>query len=300
MMKPGRLFNHQRHIWFVALLFIFSARCQHTSQPTIALTTDFGGSDFYMGALKGAILAVNPQARLVDITHYIPKFDISKGSYTLWKASESYPPGTIFVTVVDPGVGTARRPVVVRLRNGHIHVAPDNGVLSDVVAVFGLEEARIISNPALMGNGSNSMSHTFHGRDIFGPVAAHLAAGVHLKAVGPVINDLILLNPEYGRRRGEAVEGRIRTVDTYGNAITNILQDTLTAAGWSLKGKYRVDLEDTVIVLPLTTTYGEVAEGLPMLVFGSGGFLELAVNRGNFAAQYHVRPGTSLNLSLIR
>ncbi len=283
-----------------ALLFALAAGCGRPAAPVVALTTDFGESDFYVGALKGAILAANPKARIIDVSHQIPKFDVEQGANTLRNASEVFPPGTIFVTVVDPGVGTARRPIVARLKNGHVHVAPDNGVLSEVVAQFGLAEARLINNRALMRGVQGATNRTFHGRDIFGPIAGHLAAGTALSEVGPEIGDLELFRPEVGRRVGGVLRGRIRTVDGYGNALSNIALDTLTAAGWPQRGTYLVTLAGQVLEIPLEGTYGDVELDQPVLVVGSSGFLELALNQADFAARYGVQSGDRLEVAPLR
>lgn len=292
--------TRDRRLRLATTFLLCIAGCQGPAQPVIALTTDFGASDFYVGAVQGAILSVNPAARLVTISHQVPKYDISQAAYTLWQASEAFPPRTVFLTVVDPGVGTPRRPVAVRLNNGHLHIAPDNGVLSEVIAAFGLAEARLISNEALMRGGAAAGSRTFHGREIFGPVAGHLAAGVALAEVGPTIEDLVFTQPEYGHWEGDALVGRIRTVDGYGNAITNILADTLTATGWPRRGDYRLLLAGRELRMPLAGTYADVALGEALMVFGSSGYLEMALNQGDFAAANGVKPGDRLELSPLR
>ena len=234
----------------------------------ITLLTDFGLTDSYVGQMKGAILAVAPSATLVDLTHGVWPQHVDSGAFLLWSAVEVFSPGTIHVAVVDPGVGSSRRGLAIRCRRGDLFVGPDNGLLIPAVNRLGgalltveLTEARFWRPEP---------SHTFHGRDIFGPVAGHLANRVDLGALGREIDDPQRLSiPEPHGLSGEVIH-----VDTYGNLITN-----LTAA--SLPPRFQVRVGDSVI--RAADYYAAVAGGTLVAVVGSSGLLEVSA-RGESAS----------------
>jgi S-adenosylmethionine hydrolase len=234
----------------------------------VALLSDFGWSDGYVGAMKGAVLAVCPQARLVDLTHEIPPGDVGSGSRVLAQAAATFPAGTVFLSVVDPGVGSARRGIAAEL-DGRLHVAPDNGLLSGV-----LERAQRVRAVSLerTERWRPEASAVFHGRDVFGPVAGFLAAGGSLAELGAEIaaGSLVRLDPPRPRREGAAWIGEVIAVDRFGNLLTN-LPAPAAARGWVELAGHRLELR---------RSYSDVAPGTLLALVGSGGCVEIAANRG--------------------
>jgi S-adenosyl-L-methionine hydrolase (adenosine-forming) len=238
----------------------------------ITLLTDFGTADYFVGAMKGALLSVNPEARIVDITHDIPPQDIRAGAFTLLAAYQSFPPATVHVAVVDPGVGSIRRPIVVA-GGKQFFVGPDNGLFSYVyererdVRVFHLTNGDYFSE---------HVSQTFHGRDVFAPVAAALSMGVPLEQLGEEITDYVRLpNLQPKLSAGKAIEAAIIHIDCFGNCITNLTPDYLTgamiAAGASININGRRITSFRRFFAEATGAPGEL-----FAIWGSAGFLEIA------------------------
>ena len=207
----------------------------------IALLTDYGERDFYAAALKGVIYSIYPQAKVVDITHEVEPFNIHEGAVTLLLAARAFPPGTIFVAVVDPGVGTERRSIIVKTQNNLFFVGPDNGLLTLVMQEFGVQEIREITNEKWM---RLPVSYTFHGRDIFAPAAAHLAQGWPLAEAGPIVTDPIWLPIEVARVEDGKVIGQVLMIDQYGNIQANITGDLLAQIGLSVGDAVSVQVGD--------------------------------------------------------
>ena len=250
----------------------------------ITLLTDFGAADYFVGAVKGAILSVNPSAAIVDITHEVPPQNIESAAFTLLSAYQTFPAGTIHVAVVDPGVGSARRPIIVRAGE-HFFVGPDNGLFTYIYdressyEIFHVTAEKYFRQPA---------STTFHGRDIFAPVAAALSLGVKAEAFGPKIVDMVRLEnslvPEVPR--DGRVNGRIIHIDRFGNCITNITRDVFdTAKGGSLviKGK---------TIRNFREFYAD-SDGRDELfaIWGSAGFLEISINGASAAHRLKIKTG---------
>lgn len=246
--------------------------------PIIALLTDFGLRDHYVGAMKGAILSVRPDATLVDIVHDLPAHDVEAGALALAAACPAFPRGTVFVAVVDPGVGSDRRGLA-GAAGDWTFVAPDNGLLTVVWDEQGPGPVHAIENEALVRPG---VSATFHGRDVFGPVAAHLAGGLHLSAVGPPVALPVRLDLPAVETTGAACIGTTLAVDRFGNLVTNIGARELVG----ILGAVGDDPTELVVevegaVLPLVRTYAEVPEGEACALVGSSGRLEVAVREGS-------------------
>jgi S-adenosylmethionine hydrolase len=253
----------------------------------ITLTTDFGQADHYIACMKGVILQLAPTARIIDVTHVIGAHDVVHGAFVLRQVFDHFPPGTIHVAVVDPGVGTTRRLIAARYA-GQTILAPDNGLASLVHRDFVLAELRQIQNARLF---RTEVSATFHGRDILAPVAGHLARGVPLEQVGPMIDQLEILNldPVAALPDG-GLEGQVLYVDHFGNLITNISEQDLAKLGESVSRR-------SVYVGPLRVgglrrTYGDVGIGEIVAIVGSTGMLEVAINQGSASAQLRAAPGT--------
>jgi S-adenosyl-L-methionine hydrolase (adenosine-forming) len=244
----------------------------------ITLLTDFGTADYFVGAMKGVILSINPQAVVADITHEIPAQDVAAGAFTLLAAYDTFPAGTIHVAVVDPGVGSARRAIVVSAGE-YLFVGPDNGIFTYIFdrhptfAVFHVTEDKYFRHP---------VSNTFHGRDIFAPLAAALSNGVEPSSLGQRISDPIRLL--------KSVEPQVIHIDRFGNLITNITRDTFKE-GTSLVVNGRV-------ISAFRNFFGENVGEInePFAIWGSAGFLEIAVNGGSAAETLDVKRGSKIQL----
>jgi len=289
--------NKQLGVILFALYFLLAA-CGSAPRPLIILMTDFGEKDFYVGAIKGAIYAVNPDARIDDISNNIPKFDIDAAAYTLLKSAVEFPRETIFVIVVDPGVGTARKPIIVKTKDEKYFIAPDNGVLTRVIEEFGLAEIREISNPDVMQK--EKMSSTFHGRDIFGPAAAHLSRGFPMEKMGPEMHDYIRLTRTPAKITGNTIVGRIVTIDDYGNTISNIPKNLFEKMGWRLGDSLAVKVGEREFTVKFVNAYGDVATGEQLGLFGSGGVFEVSINQGNMAEKRHLKSGDRIEIRAIQ
>ncbi len=258
------------------------------------MLTDFGYNDHYVAAMKGVILSICPEANIVDITHGVPKFEVRAAAYVLRAAVRYFPPGSIHVAVVDPGVGTSRRGIVIRTRN-YILVGPDNGVLALAALRDGIKEVRVVENRELT---LPRVSPTFHGRDIFAPVAANLARGVPLASVGRLINEIELPSFTEPVVKGKIIEGEVLYVDDFGNVVLNIEEELLREIGTSYNALLRVVLESTELKLKLIPSYGYAKEGEPLLLINSEGFLELAINKGDAAKTFGLQPGARVRIEL--
>jgi S-adenosyl-L-methionine hydrolase (adenosine-forming) len=258
-------------------------------RPLITLLTDFGTRDAYVGSLKGVILSLNPEARLVDLSHEVDPQDIRAGAFMLAEAAAYFPPGTIHLAVVDPGVGSRRRALAGRCR-GHYWVGPDNGLFHLIfnrapdLAMVSLE------NPVYF---RPQVSATFHGRDIFAPVAAHLSLGVDLDDFGPRVTDPVSLafpEPNFGP---EGITGEIISVDRFGNLISNIPAGVVTSQlgvrGWRLQA-------GPLGLKGLARTYADAAPGEFLALAGSHGFVEIACAMDN--AAHRLQAGMGLAVSI--
>jgi S-adenosylmethionine hydrolase len=250
--------------------------------PILTLTTDFGLSDQYAGVMKGVILGICPRAQVVDISHQVSPFETAEGAYVIAQAYRYFPRKTVHVVVVDPGVGSARRPILMEAA-GQYFVAPDNGVLS---MIFSREKhkIRLISNERYF---LESVSQTFHGRDIFAPVAAHLAAGVAPARFGKMIADYLRPAFEKPQRTGKHIwVGRILKIDHFGNVITNFHIDDFSMAPGAVE------------ISSLLRSYAECGRDELFVLVGSSGYLEISVNQGSAAARIGCQSGASVELFL--
>lgn len=259
----------------------------------ITLLTDFGTQDVYVGVMKGVIAQICPTAQVIDLTHALPPQDVAAARFHLMNAYPYFPEGTIHVAVVDPGVGSTRRAIALQLSGG-VLVAPDNGLVSGVLAQYPdtIQVGVELTNPDYWR--SPTPSATFHGRDIFAPVAAHLAAGVSLEALGtPLsISSLVPLPlPPYetqGLGSDQTLKGCIQAIDHFGNGVTTIPAQTLQGQSWVM------EIEGQRI--PMGHTYGDRPPGDPLMLVGSHGWVEVAVNQGHAASQLGLRVGSPVTL----
>ncbi len=240
--------------------------------PLITLTTDFGTRDGFVAQMKGVILGINPRARLIDVTHDIEPFSVLEGALVLKGISSHFPSGTIHVAVVDPGVGSKRRGIVLCTED-QTYVGPDNGLFSLIMSDNRACIMREIQNPDYM---LPEPHPTFHGRDIFAPVAAHLSAGKPFEEVGPLVHDPIMLSIPPVKENAEGLEGAVIYVDRFGNLTSNIDKAMLN----KIVGTVCVG---NVTIQGLSRFFGEVPEGEAMALINSFGLLEIAVNQGNAA-----------------
>ena len=258
-------------------------------QAIITLTTDYGTSDHMVGSLKGVILKINPEARIVDICHNVVPFDVLDGALCIGSAYKYFPPLTIHVVVVDPGVGTQRRPILVSGENQYF-LAPDNGVLS---LVFEREPTFSTRHITAEHYFLHPVSNTFHGRDIFAPVAAWLSKTWQTQAFGEEISDPVRFGLPKPKPLGDALKGIVMRVDAFGNLITNFGADKLTqlASGGPLKltvnGK---------TISKLAQTYAQGEAGEAFAIVGSSGFLEISVHKGSAAKVLGVQRGAEVTL----
>jgi len=252
----------------------------------ITLTSDFGAADWFVGAMKGVILGIAPTAVIVDISHGIASGDVRAGAFALAASCRFFPRRAIHVAIVDPGVGSRRGAIAVHTAD-YVFVGPDNGVLSlalrgeAIKSIHRLENQRLFLKP---------VSRTFHGRDIFAPVAAHLSQGTPCEELGPARRDFQKLDwPRPGKHQG-GWRGEVVFIDHFGNAITNIRNEwlDLPEASISFRGK---------TLCPLGPFYQSVAAGRPLAVPGSSGFLEIAINGGSAAQKLGLQVGSAIAVS---
>ncbi len=260
------------------------------SSPIITLLSDFGLQDGYVGTMKGVILSICPDAKLVDLSHLIAPQNVRSGAFVLLASYGYFPPGTVHLAVVDPGVGTERGAIAVRTRSSFF-VGPDNGLFSLVLRNETGWEARSLENPQFR---RSPMSSTFHGRDLFAPAAAHLALGVRFDTLGSACAPVF---PRWGQPiigKGE-VQGEVIHIDRFGNAVTNVRSEVLEKQGpgekWTIEAvKSQIN--------SIHKTYGRVGTGEALALSGSSGFVEIAVNQGNAASKLNLEMGTKVTFRL--
>lgn len=250
----------------------------------ITLTTDFGSRDPWVASMKGVIVSIAPDVRLVDISHEIPRHAVAAGAYVLAAAAAHFPSGTIHLAVVDPGVGSARRPLVCSAA-GHWYVGPDNGLFGETIRRDPFAQCRLIADPAYCLTPPQH-SPTFQGRDVFAPVAAWLARGTAPDAFGPLVDDPVHLLPT-GKPSGGPLHGEIIWIDRFGNLISNLRPGAdLTGLG--------VLVGDRTI--GLVTHYAEGKLDTPSALINSDGFIEIFINRGDAAAALGIAVGSPISL----
>lgn len=271
-----------------------SPTSRSSAAAPIAMLTDFGCRDHYVGAMKGVIASIAPGAPLIDITHGIPAQSIAAGAIALAQSWRFFPPRTVFLVVVDPGVGTTRLPVAVQTRAGARFVGPDNGVLSLALEAAGASRAVELRAPRYR---LARVSATFHGRDIFAPAAAHLWRGVRLASLGPPVRDgLTRLELAEPREGVEELRGEILYVDGFGNLVSNIGRDALArfqARFPAMRLSVRIGKGAPMEIL---RAYGDARKGVPLATFGSFELLEIAVRDGSAARRFAAGPGATVTV----
>ncbi|MEZ4700096.1 MAG: SAM-dependent chlorinase/fluorinase [Rhodothermales bacterium] len=259
----------------------------------LTLTTDFGVRDAYVASMKGVILGLAPEARLIDITHSIRAHDIMEAAFVLRNAVDFFPAGTVHLAVVDPGVGSDRRPVALRAGDRWF-VGPDNGLFSLVLTDRTIDERVVLDRPAYWR--TPAPSHTFHGRDIFAPAAAHILRGTPLRDLGTPIEALKPLHWALPIDDQQGIQGWVVHVDRFGNCVTNISRALFDDRRKDRSVKCYIG---STIIDGVACTYSDAQAGEPLMLFESSNHLEIAVNNGNAAELLGIRKGGSVNVVFI-
>jgi len=301
--RHTRDFSHRRAAAFVFMLFALNTApvaraASETAQkypPTIVFMTDFGVIDDSVAICRGVMYSIMPEVRIVDLTHQVRAFSILDGARFLFGATPYYPAGTVFVVVVDPGVGSTRKAIVAKSKTGQLFVLPDNGLLTFVEQRDGIEAVREITNPDWMIG--TKLSSTFHGRDIFSPVGAHLARGEDWTKVGPdmPVKDLVRLELKAATLDARGLTAEVIATDgPFGNLVTNVNAEDFLKLGYQRGEDVPVTVGDKQMKIKFVKTFSDVPLNQPLLYIDSRGHLGLAVNQNSFAATYGVKPPVPL------
>jgi S-adenosyl-L-methionine hydrolase (adenosine-forming) len=263
-------------------------------RPIVTLTTDFGSNDHFIGTIKGVILEIVPDATIVDICHAVQPFDVLDGALTIAQAYSYFPTSTVHLVVVDPGVGTARRPIIASSDRHHF-VGPDNGVLS---LIYGREERMHVRHVTADHYYLQPISNTFHGRDIFAPIAGYLAKGVETEKFGEEISDFVRFNAPRPKPAGEnSLRGVVLKVDRFGNLVTNITEKDAPTLFRTDPPPFKITVGNSEI----SDIKENYAQGVPKQVFGilgSMGYLEISANRASAAQILGVGKGSEVTLQV--
>ena len=268
-------------------------RVEPKGSQLLVLLTDFGDRDYYVGAVKGAAYRANPRVRIESITHQIEPFDVREGAVTLGLAAKEFPPGTVFVAVIDPGIDAERRAVALRTKAGRTYVAPDNGLLTLVAREEGIAEARDITDFRPL---EGVPSRTFHGRDLFVPTGALLAGGTPLRRVGPMLDGIKMLALAEPALEGGALKGMVVRVDRHGNVVTNIPKKLVEAAGVGKGDRLSITVGTRTFEAAFGRVYADVSEGQPVSLLDPLDRLELAIYKGSLALRIGARPGKAVEI----
>jgi len=263
--------------------------------PTIVFMTDFGVVDDSVAICRGVMYGIMPDVRIVDLTHQVTPFSIFDGARFLYGATPYYPAGTVFVVVVDPTVGSTRKAIVAHSKRGQYFVLPDNGVITLVEQRDGIDAVREITNPQWMIG--SKLSSTFHGRDIFSPVGAHLARGDDWTTVGPEmpVKDLVRLDLKIAKVDEQGLNAMVIATDgPFGNLVTNVDGGDFLKLGYQRGQEVPVKVGDQELKMKFVKTFSDVPLNQPLLYIDSRGHLGLAVNQNSFAATYSIKPPVAL------
>ncbi len=275
-----------------------SAQTAASAPPTVVFMTDFGVVDDSVALCKGVMYSIAPELRIVDLTHEVTPFSILDGARFLYGASPYFPVGTVFVTVIDPGVGSTRKAVVVKTKRGQYFVLPDNGLMTLVQDRDGIEAVREITNRDWMIG--TALSSTFHGRDIFSPVGAHLAHGAEWRGVGPELaaSKLVRLDLVAPHLDERGLSGEVIATDgPFGNLVTDVSGEDFLKLGYGHGQYVHVTIGKIEMNIPFVRTFSDVALKKPLLYIDSRGEVGLAVNQGSFAAMYSIKLPTPVFFS---
>jgi S-adenosylmethionine hydrolase len=278
----------------VLIAMIAPVTARAAAPPVIALFTDFGWEDPYVAQMKGVILTTYPAARILDLTHTVPQFNVAESAYLLDQSAEEFPTGTIFVAVVDPQVGTERDPVLIQTSKGKYFIGPDNGLFTQVIDREGFSKAWKLDKPEFFRPGNTSS--TFHGRDIFAPVAAHLAAGADPEKMGTPLKNLTMLPIKDPSFASGTISVQVLHVDHYGNIVLNLRSDSEIAGKFKEGNLVKISIGKESYSGPLVKTYNDGEKGRLILLYGGSGLLEIAKNQGSAIKDMKAEPGTVIFL----
>jgi S-adenosylmethionine hydrolase len=260
-----------------------------SARATIVFMTDFGTANDAVAICRAVIYGIAPDVRVTDITHQVTPYSIEEASRFLFGVTPYYPSGTIFLVVVDPGVGSSRKAIVAKSKKGQYFVLPDNGLITPVIDRDGLESAHEITNPSWMIQAP--VSSTFHGRDIFSPTAAHLAGGWDFTQAGPAVPQLVRLAPKTSITSDKGIEGDVVGLDDpYGSLVTDIPGEEFKGLGYQLGDKVTVQINKKSVTAPYVKTFSAVSIGEPLLYIDSRGRVGIAMNQGNYAKKFNITP----------
>ena len=261
----------------------------------ITLTTDFGDRDYFVGVMKGIMLGINPKVKIVDITHNVSPFQVMEVAFLIANFYSYFPKGTIHLAVVDPGVGSSRRPVIAKTKD-YFFVAPDNGVLSYIykkeknIKVYEIANDDYFLKP---------LSQTFHGRDIFAPVAAHISKGVSCNKIGKRINDFVSIPIKEPAIRKNIIVGEMLYIDRFGNLITNISKEDFESSLSQSKRKiFKIKINDFRI-RSLSASYSSAKWKNLSAIWGSHGYLEIFSKEGNAGERFRIKPGEKISIAFL-
>jgi len=258
--------------------------------------TDFGTANDAVAICKAVIAKISPEARIMDVTHQVTPYQIEEASRFLFGVTPYYPPGTVFLVVVDPGVGTSRKAVIVKTKKGQFFVLPDNGLVTAVVERDGLEGAREITNRNWMIEAP--VSSTFHGRDIFSPAAAHLAEGWDYTIAGPEVPQLVRLTARAATNDDKGISGEVVGLDDpFGSLITDVAKEDFEKLGYALGDKVALEINQKRVAIPYARTFMDVPVGESLLYIDSRDRVAIAVNQGNYSKKYGVEPSATVFIS---
>lgn len=261
------------------------------STSIITLTTDFGNQDHYVSAMKAVILGIIPDVRLVDISHQIPPHDTMAGAWVVRNSAMLFPPGTVHLVVVDPTVGTERQPVAIQIKD-QLFVGPDNGIFSLIAEDFDYQAVKLDNSKYWRQTGGHS--NTFHGRDIFAPVAAHLSKGCSLSDLGNPLDRLVTYRWAVPIADKDGIQGWVVHIDRYGNLITNI-PSTLINENIRESNSIRIYVGNTILH-EISNTFASVTDGEPVAYIGSSDKLEVAINKGNAKEMLGIEKGAQISI----
>lgn len=264
--------------------------------PTIVFMTDFGTANDAAAICRAVMVGIAPTVRIMDITHQVTPFSIEEAARNLESVTPYYPEGTVFIVVIDPGVGTDRKALIVRSRRGQYFVLPDNGIVTPVIDRDGFDGAHEISNPVWMIG--DRISSTFHGRDIFSPTAAYLASGWNWTEAGPAVTELVRLKPRVAIVSRSGIAGEVIALDDpYGNVITDITEEQFRRLGYKLGEEVSIMINTRRLRFPFVKTFADVPVGKPLLYIDSRGRVAFSLNEGDLSKAYGIRPPAKVSIA---
>lgn len=281
--------SFQISLCLLVLILMPSLLLAQQPPPTVVFMTDFGIIDDSVALCKGVMYGIAPNLRIVDLTHQVRAFSIADGARFLFGATPYFPAGTVFVVVVDPTVGSTRKAIVAKSKRGQFFVLPDNGLMTMIADRDGIESTREITNPDWMIGAK--VSSTFHGRDIFSPVGAHVARGDDWTQVGPELKQLVRLDLRPATLDDRGLTGEVIALDgPFGNIITNVSAEDFLKLGYQRGDTLKVTIAGHEVQMPFVKTFSDVPLKQPLLFIDSRGRASFALNQSSFAAAYHIEP----------